>query len=85
MQNRATVAADHDARPVGEVLAAFLAVREATLTRLDGCPADFFGRTAFHERLQIQKRVVDTCVFFADHDDHHLALVEAALRCRGRR
>lgn len=54
--------------------------RRAKEAGLDRLRCDFFGRSAWHERLGIQKRMVDTCVFFADHDDHHFALARMALR-----
>jgi hypothetical protein len=76
MANTRTVQAAHDARPLAEVLAELRNVRLAAVTRLEKYPRDFFGRSAWHERLGMQKRVVDTCVFFADHDDHHLALAQ---------
>jgi len=79
MSNARTVATDHDARAIGDVLSDFRTGRAATMARLDACPRDFFGRSAWHERLGVQKRVVDTCVFFADHDDHHLALIRTAI------
>jgi len=74
MTNARTVEAAHDARALDEVLSSLRAVRTGTIERLEAYPRDFFARSAWHERLGIQKRVVDTCVFFADHDDHHLAL-----------
>jgi len=54
--------------------------RIRTVARLESYPRDFFARSAWHERLSMQKRVVDTCVFFADHDDHHLALAQMVRR-----
>ncbi|MEO1008810.1 MAG: DinB family protein [Planctomycetota bacterium] len=80
MQNTRTVEAGHDARPLADVLADVRRVREASVERLEAYPRDFFARSAWHERLGAQKRVVDTCVFFADHDDHHLALAEMVRR-----
>ena len=79
MANARTVEAPHDESPMTDLLARFRSLRGATLARLDACDPDFFGRSAWHERLGMQKRVVDSCVFFADHDDHHLALVRMIL------
>jgi hypothetical protein len=76
MSNSQSVEADHDARDISDVLASVRKARECTLQRLRGYERDFFGRSAWHERLSMQKRVVDSCAFFADHDDHHLALIE---------
>lgn len=75
MGNERTVDADHDGCVTQALLDRFREVRSATMQRLDAYPRDFFARSAWHERLGVQKRVVDTCVFFADHDDHHAALM----------
>jgi len=75
MGNARTVKADHDSRPIADVLSELRECRHKTVERLSAYPRDFFGRSAWHERLGMQKRVVDTCVFFADHDDHHFVLM----------
>jgi len=80
MSNTRTVEANHDERPIADVLRDLRAARMKTITRLESYPRDFFGRSAWHERLGVHKRVVDTCVFFADHDDHHLALARLVKR-----
>ncbi len=80
MGNARTVETDHEARAIDDVLAAVRAERGKTIDRLEAYPRDFFGRSAWHGRLGVQKRVVDTCQFFADHDDHHLALARTVLR-----
>lgn len=80
MSNRRTVETDHDAASIDAVLDALRAARATSVARLEAYPRDFFGRSAWHERLGVQKRVVDTCVFFADHDDHHLALASMVRR-----
>lgn len=79
MRNAATVDADHDDRPIGEVLELVQRRRAETVERVSAYPRDFFARSAWHERLGIQKRVVDTLTFFADHDDHHFALARLVL------
>ncbi len=80
MQNVRTVEADHDTLAIADVLARLREVRTASAARLEAYPRDFFARSAWHERLGMQKRVVDTCIFFADHDDHHLALAQSVRR-----
>ncbi len=84
MSNANTVETDHDASPIADILAAVRENRAKTIARLESYPRDFFARAAWHERLGIQKRVVDTCVFFADHDDHHLALAAHVRRLLAR-
>ena len=80
MQNEASVNANHDEQPIADVLARLRTRRETTIARLESYPRDFFARSAWHERLGIQKRVVDSCVFLADHDDHHMALIQMLRR-----
>ncbi|NIR42742.1 MAG: DinB family protein [Gemmatimonadetes bacterium] len=75
MSNRATEAAGHNDRPIEELLREFRRRREAIVERLEGLPPEAFGRSAFHARLSLQKRLVDTCYFFAEHDDHHIARI----------
>ncbi|MEL7472386.1 MAG: DinB family protein [Planctomycetota bacterium] len=79
MQNEASVQADHDAGSLDDIVRRFEAVRRTTVARLDAYPRDFFARSAWHDRLGVHKRVVDTCRFFADHDDHHLALARSLI------
>lgn len=80
MQNLESTNADHDSLPITDVLARLRERRAATVARLESYPRDFFARSAWHERLGVQKRVVDSCFFFADHDDHHLALIRTILQ-----
>ncbi len=76
MQNRATWDANHNARPFGEVFAAFTASRGALLSRLSALDAAGLARAAVHPRLQQPMRAVDVAFFTAEHDDHHLAKLE---------
>jgi uncharacterized damage-inducible protein DinB len=78
MTNAATV--EREDEDAASVLAELDAVRAATVARLEQYPPEFFARTSWHERLGIDKRAVDTCAFFADHDDHHFALMRLLVR-----
>jgi len=80
MSNTKTTDQPHEQRDPAEVVAALRATRARTIERLESYPPDFFARSAWHERLATQKRVVDSALFFADHDDHHLALAVHARR-----
>lgn len=75
MTNRATNAANHNARPIASVLSDVRAARERLVARLEALsPADF-ARQAFHPRLQKPMRLVDMLLFLAEHDDYHLARI----------
>lgn len=75
LQNRATHEANHNARPLGDIVAAFRTARTALVARLDGYDAAFVERTAGHPRLGTPMRVLDHVFFVAEHDDHHLAAI----------
>jgi uncharacterized damage-inducible protein DinB len=75
MSNRATNEAEYNMRPIGDILVAFRAARGETLAMLDPLTVEDAARVARHPRLDRQMRLVDLCFFFAEHDDHHLALI----------
>jgi uncharacterized damage-inducible protein DinB len=73
LQNRRTTEANHNARPLEDILFAFRTRRIQLLHRiaqLDDAP---FTRTIPHPRLKTPMRLVDHLYFVAEHDDHHLA------------
>jgi uncharacterized damage-inducible protein DinB len=80
LSNRKTDEADHNARPLTDILAEF---RKARLGLVDGVeeiqPA-MFARSVVHPRLKQPMRLVDHLYFVAEHDDHHLAKIWELLR-----
>ncbi|HEX5050617.1 MAG TPA: DinB family protein [Planctomycetota bacterium] len=83
MDNRATWAAGHNEVPFANVFARFVASRDrlvASLARLD---RESLARHAVHPRLQQAMRAIDVAFFTAEHDDHHLAAIEALLAAAG--
>ena len=75
VSNSATWEADHNAADIAVLLDAFRHERTRLVERLEALnPADF-ERTALHPRLQSPMRLVDMCIFHADHDDCHLARI----------
>lgn len=80
MSNQATNDANHNARPVQEVLEGVRSSRKRLVERLEGLvPADY-ARSGYHGRLDVQMRLVDQCVFQATHDDYHLAIITGLKR-----
>jgi uncharacterized damage-inducible protein DinB len=73
LKNRKTHEANHNARPVGEILAEFRTARAGLLRKLEH--PELFTRTMLHPRLKTPMRLVDHLFFAAEHDDHHLALI----------
>jgi hypothetical protein len=80
MENAATELANHNARPLADVLADASRVRARLVERLDRYDAAFFSRIAEHPRLQTSMRAVDMLFFQAEHDDYHLARITDLIR-----
>jgi uncharacterized damage-inducible protein DinB len=80
LQNRKTYEANHNAKPIHDLLASFRSARSEFVQRLDTFDEAFIQRSALHPRLKIQMRVIDLAFFVAEHDDHHLAHITALIR-----
>lgn len=80
LQNRKTHEANHNAKNIAELLIEFRSARTALLTKLDSLDHAMFSQTLLHPRLQQPLRLVDHLYFVAEHDDHHLANIWAALQ-----
>jgi uncharacterized damage-inducible protein DinB len=75
LRNRKTDEADHNARPLEQILTEFRARRGRLLKRVDELDASLFARAIPHPRLKMPMRLVDHLYFVAEHDDHHLARI----------
>jgi hypothetical protein len=75
LKNQRTHTANHNSRPIGDILTAFRAERSDFISRVEGLDQDVILRTALHPRLQQMMNVLDLCYFMAEHDDHHLARI----------
>ena len=73
LTNRKTFEAQHNLRPIEEILAEFRSARSRLLSRVEKIDPAIFARAAIHPRLKISMRLVDHLYFVAEHDDHHLA------------
>lgn len=82
LQNQKTHQAQHNSRPVEEILREFRHGRLALVSRLELQPSEYFRRTALHPRLNTPMRVTDLLYFVAEHDDHHLARISELLRAK---
>jgi uncharacterized damage-inducible protein DinB len=75
LTNRKTDEANHNARPLEQILMEFRAERERLLQRVDELDVSLFARAIPHPRLKMPMRLVDHLYFVAEHDDHHLARI----------
>jgi uncharacterized damage-inducible protein DinB len=79
MSNRKTEEAQHNAKPIGNLLNELRAVRIAFIRKLEALDDTQPGNSSIHPRLQKPMRVVDMVYFVAEHDDHHLAAIRELL------
>ena len=75
LTNRRTDEANHNARPLEQILSEFRAARAGLLERIDELDASLLARAIPHPRLKTPMRLVDHLYFVAEHDDHHLARI----------
>jgi uncharacterized damage-inducible protein DinB len=73
--NRKTYEANHNARPIADVLKDFRAARLEFVQRVENATQADAVKTAMHPRLGVPMRLVDLLYFVAEHDDHHLASI----------
>lgn len=75
MENRKTWGAEHNRRPVEELLRELRQERQGFVERLEAWDPERLGQAALHPRLKQPMRVIDLAFFVAEHDDHHLAIM----------
>ena len=76
LENRKTHEANHNSRPISDILSDFRNARHAIVEKIARMSPAELSRTALHPRLQQPMTVVDLCYFVAEHDDHHLGTIE---------
>ena len=75
LQNTRTTNANHNSKPVEELLSSFAQLRTYTLELLKSITEEQIFMSALHPRLRTPMRTIDLFLFVADHDDHHLATI----------
>lgn len=73
LKNRKTHEANHNARPIDQILKEFREARSRLVKQIETIDPGLFARTMTHPRLKQPMRMVDHLYFAAEHDDHHLA------------
>ncbi len=73
LSNQKTHQAQHNQRPIEEILAEFRSARSRLVSRVEKIDPAIFARASLHPRLKTPMRLVDHLYFVAEHDDHHLA------------
>jgi hypothetical protein len=80
IENKRTFAANHNAKPVEQILREFRIARFSLVAKLDKLSDDQVLHTALHPRLNTPMRLVDWVFFMCEHDDHHLARMREIAR-----
>jgi uncharacterized damage-inducible protein DinB len=75
MTNEKTTKANHNGRPIGELLIAFRSGREQFVRRIERLDETTLSFPSVHPRLKHPMRVADVAFFVAEHDDHHLTSI----------
>ena len=73
LRNQKTAEANHNARPLEEILSGFRSGRMDMVHRVEMIERSGAGHMMLHPRLKQTMRLVDHLYFVAEHDDHHLA------------
>lgn len=80
MTNAKTTAADHNTKPVSELLKQFTEARNKLIERVKEFDEATASLTSFHPRLKTTIRLVDSLFFVAEHDDHELTKISRLIR-----
>lgn len=75
LTNRRTFDANHNARPLEEIMGEFRRARQMLVARVEKLDPTSFRQAIPHPRLKVPIRLVDHLFFVAEHDDHHLAII----------
>ncbi len=75
LQNTKTDLANHNEKPIDELIRSFKKVRQLTMELLEEMDEETVFKSALHPRLKTPMSTVDLFLFVAEHDDHHLARI----------
>jgi hypothetical protein len=76
LTNKATYEAKHNDSNIADLLQRFRQLRHKLMMKLETLPDKDFAKDSLHPRLNKPMRLVDLCLFTAEHDDFHLATIE---------
>jgi hypothetical protein len=72
VENKKTYEARHNDRDPKELCEEFRLERAKFVEKVENWPKEMWSKHSLHPRLKQPMRVIDLCVFIAEHDDHHL-------------
>lgn len=80
MTNQKTTEAGHNGKTIQELLLQFATERQKILETIYDFDKTKLALTSLHPRLKTEMRLVDSLLFVAEHDDHHISKISAKLR-----
>ncbi|MFK7983995.1 MAG: DinB family protein [Saprospiraceae bacterium] len=76
LTNTATYEAKYNEQNIEAILDAFIEVRKQLVALLRSVKVDDLNKQSLHPRLQTPMKIIDLAFFIAEHDDHHLAIIQ---------
>ena len=80
LSNLVTWEANHNRAPLSDLLDRFQQLRQQWVDALEQLSRPDFEKSALHPRLKTPMRLIDLCLFVAEHDDHHLARISELIK-----
>lgn len=80
LTNTATYEAKYNEQNIEAILDAFIEVRNQLITLLRSVKSGDLNKQSLHPRLQTPMKIIDLAYFIAEHDDHHLAIIQRISR-----
>jgi uncharacterized damage-inducible protein DinB len=79
LNNTATSEAGFNRFSITALLQKFADERKETIKLLDSINVKDHDHTSLHPRMQQPMRIIDIMYFTAEHDDHHMGVIQLAL------
>lgn len=76
LTNQATFDANYNEQGIEDILDAFEEVRDQLISLLRTIQPTDFDKKSLHPRLNTPMKIIDLGYFIAEHDDHHLAIIQ---------
>lgn len=80
LTNTKTKEAGHNKKTLEDLMIRFTVERQKLLETVYGFDKGMLSLTSVHPRLQQPMRLIDSLLFVAEHDDHHIAYISSLLR-----
>ena len=76
LTNQATYDAKYNEQGIESILDAFIEVRKQLINLLQLVKDADLSKQSIHPRLGTPMKIIDLAYFVAEHDDHHLAMIQ---------